>query len=344
MPRSILLRLALLLCVVALAGCGKKGDPLPPGTHVPAPVRDFRAVARGPEVRLSWRAPAGNEAGGGLADVASYLLYREDVAERLASECECRQWELFDTVDLEYPANAFVRGDRVEYILPLAGFERRDLFAFTVAAKSHFDVASTMAPEQIVNLTPPPARVRGLVAAAGERTVRLSWRPSAGAAAYRIYRFAPDARLPATPTTTVPAPPYDDHTVRMGERYAYAVSAIGVGEPPPESRPSEVVIAAPRDRTPPVAPSHLIAIPAPGEVRLSWTGPNEKVAFYRVWRSAGIGEGRPIGRVPGERTTFTDTSVEPGGHYRYRVVAVDSAGNESNPSAWAGAGLEHRRP
>jgi len=344
MVRSILPRLALLLCVVALAGCGKKGDPLPPGTHVPGPVRDFRVVARGPEVRLTWRAPAGNEAGNETADVASYLLYREDVAERIASGCECRQWELFDTVDLEYPANAFVRGDRVEYILPLAGFERRDLFAFTVAARSHFDVASTMAPEQVVNLAPPPARVRGLTVAAGEREVRLSWRPSPGAAAYRIYRFAPGTPVPLSPIATLPGPPCLDRTVRMDERYAYAVSAIGAGEPPPESRPSEVVIAAPRDRTPPVAPSHLIAIPAPGEVRLSWQPPAEKVAFYRVWRSTGIGEGRPIGRVPGERTTFTDTSVEPGGHYRYRVIAVDEAGNESKPSAWAGAGLEHLLP
>jgi len=344
MPRTIPLRLALLLCVVALAGCGKKGDPLPPGTHVPAPVRDFRAVARGPEVRLTWRAPAGNEAGNEPADVAGYLLYREDVAARLASGCECRQWELFDTVDLEYPANAFVRGDRVEYILPLAGFERRGLFAFTVAAKSHFDVASTMAPEQVVNLTPPPPRVRGLAADAGERTVRLSWRPSAGATAYRVYRFAPGAPLPLAPITTLPGPPWLDQTVRMGERYAYVVSAIGAGEPPPESRPSEVVIAAPRDRTPPPPPSHLVAIPVPGEVRLSWQPPAEKVAFYRVWRTAGIGEGSPIGRVPGERTTFTDTSVEPGGRYRYRVIAIDGAGNESKPSAWAGAGLERLLP
>ncbi len=336
--------LVLLLGLTALAACGKKGDPLPPGTHVPAPVRDFRAVARGLEVRLTWRAPEGNEAGGAPADVAGYLLYREDVAQRIASGCECRQWELFDTVDLEYPANAFVRGDRVEYILPLAGFERRGLFAFTVAAKSRFGVASAMAPEQVVNLAPAPPRVRGLKADAGERTVRLSWRPSAGAAAYRVYRFAPGAPPPERPLTTVPAPPFVDRAVRTGERYAYAVSAVGHGEPPPESRLSEVVVATPRDRTPPPPPSHLVAIPLPKEVRLSWQAPEEGVAYYRVWRSTGVGEGRPLGRVPGEQTTFTDTDVHPGGRYRYRVVAVDRAGNESTPSAWVGAGIEASRP
>jgi len=342
--RSALLCLVVAWGVAVVAGCGKKGDPLAPGSHVPAPVRDFQVVARGPEARLSWRVPVANEAGGGPADVAGYLLYREDVAERLASGCDCRQWELFDTVDLEYPANAFVHGDAVEYVLPLAGVERRNLFAFTVAAKSHRDLASAMAPEQVVNLAPPPPPVRGLHADAGEAAVRLSWRPSAGAAAYRIYRFAPQAALPVVPTTTVPAPPYEDGDVRLGETYAYVVTAVGAGAPPPESSLSEAVTAAPRDRTPPPPPTHLLAISAPGEVRLAWDAPPEPIAFYLLWRSAGLDEGQPIGRVAGERATFTDTAVEPGGHYRYRVIAVDAANNESTPSAWATAEGERRRP
>ncbi|RMF84613.1 MAG: hypothetical protein D6739_05690, partial [Nitrospirae bacterium] len=168
--------LAALAALLLLAGCGKKGPPRPPGSHVPPPVRDFRAVARGPEVRLTWRAPAGAPAGGRGAVVA-YDLFREDVAERIASGCECRRWERFDTVDLEYPANAFLRGDRVEYLLPVAGFERRRVYAFTVAARNGYGIASAPAPEQVVNLAPPPPRPRALEAAASERAVRLAWRP-----------------------------------------------------------------------------------------------------------------------------------------------------------------------
>ncbi|RMF77493.1 MAG: fibronectin type III domain-containing protein, partial [Nitrospirae bacterium] len=102
--------------------------------------------------------------------------------------------------------------------------------------------------------------------------------------------------------------------------------------------------ALPADRTPPPPPAGLVALPAAGEIRLSWRAPEEPVAAYRVWRARGAGRLAPLARLPGDRTSYTDRDVEPGRHYRYRVTAVDAAGNESAPSAWAAARLELRLP
>jgi hypothetical protein len=318
--------------VLAAAACGKKAAPLPPGIKAPPPVEGFRATVRGYEVRLSWRSAPLRKGEERPTDVTRYLLYREDVLAREATDCNCRQWELLDTVDLEYPGNAFIQGGRVEYILPLAGYERSRVYAFTVAAENRYGVVSSLAPDRILNVGHPPPPVHGLAASVGETWVDLTWSAVEKATAYHVYRFAPGEELPDTPYATADAPHFTDHQVVLGQPYAYAVTALGKGRYPAESRPSTTVIATPRDLTAPAAPTGLIAVPAGAEVRLSWE-PNgaADLATYRVWRSAGSRTPEAIATVAAERTSYNDTPPA-SGTYRYHLTAVDRHGNESPPS------------
>ncbi|MGH9382215.1 MAG: fibronectin type III domain-containing protein [Thermoanaerobaculia bacterium] len=48
----------LLLTLLAVAGCGRQGDPLPPPSRVPAHVADLKVEQRGDEVRLEFQYPA----------------------------------------------------------------------------------------------------------------------------------------------------------------------------------------------------------------------------------------------------------------------------------------------
>lgn len=330
--RRAIRRGLVIVLVMAVAACGKKGPPLPPGITAPPPVAGFRATVRGYEVRLSWQAAPVAQGDERPTDVTSYVLYREDVLAREAADCDCRQWEVLDTVDAEYPGNAFIEGGRVVYILPLAGYERARVYAFTVAARNRYGVVSTVARERVLNVGQPPPPVEAVTATASESQVELAWPAVPRAAGYHVYRFAPGEEVPDDPYATVDGPAFADQQVELEHTYAYVVTALGKGRYPAESRPSAAVTATPRDRTPPAPPAGLIAVPVGGEVRLSWElGGEADLAAYRVWRSAGSTTPAAIARLSAERTTFDDEPPAAGA-YRYHLTAVDQHGNESPPS------------
>jgi fibronectin type 3 domain-containing protein len=82
------------------------------------------------------------------------------------------------------------------------------------------------------------------------------------------------------------------------------------------------------DTTPPTTPTGLTATPLGGtRVDLSWTASTDNVAVdhYSISRGGGL-----LGTSA--TTSFSDTSVIPGGTYSYAVTAYDSAGNPSPPS------------
>jgi chitodextrinase len=84
------------------------------------------------------------------------------------------------------------------------------------------------------------------------------------------------------------------------------------------------------DTTKPTAPSHLIATAiSASQVDMTWTGSTDDVAVasYRIYR-----DGVTVGQVSAPTTQFSDTSVGPSQRYTYTVTAVDSSGNQSDPS------------
>lgn len=87
-----------------------------------------------------------------------------------------------------------------------------------------------------------------------------------------------------------------------------------------------------RDGEPPGEPRGLTAVARSRRVNLFWARNRESdLAFYRVARATGGGAFAPIGEVT--EPSFKDFQVSNLVTYRYRVTAVDTAGNESSPSA-----------
>ncbi|MEE9180198.1 MAG: hypothetical protein V3U22_04820, partial [Vicinamibacteria bacterium] len=50
--------LALLALTAGSAACGKRGDPLPPLQHIPAPTPKARVSQRGAVILIEWEAPS----------------------------------------------------------------------------------------------------------------------------------------------------------------------------------------------------------------------------------------------------------------------------------------------
>jgi hypothetical protein len=141
-----------------------------------------------------------------------------------------------------------------------------------------------------------------------------------------------------------------DHTAQKGETYRYTaqrVRSVSLGGHTLELRSaiSPPVTVMMRAIFPPHAPTGLEAIPggataADRSIDLSWT-PNTDadLAGYIVYRQDTDSKGIVTGTVTRLNATpvvgpaYRDQTAMAGRRYAYRVTAVDTAGNESAPSA-----------
>jgi hypothetical protein len=160
---------------------------------------------------------------------------------------------------------------------------------------------------------------------------------------------------PAEVKLRTPTQPADgggtiDHTAQMGETYQYTaqrVQSVSLGNHALKLRSpvSSPVMIAMRDTFPPHTPSGLEAVPggataADRSIDLSWTPDSDAdLAGYFVYRQEVDPKGVVTSTVTRLNTTpvagpaYRDQTALAGHRYAYRVTAVDTAGNESAPSA-----------
>jgi cytochrome b involved in lipid metabolism len=202
-----------------------------------------------------------------------------------------------------------------------SGLTNAIAYSFTIKAvnSSGVSVASTAASATPVDRTPPAAPT-GLVAVAGDTQVSLSWSGPADAATYQVFRGATLVGTQAGTTTVVTG-------LANLATYSFTVKAVDAAGN--ISLASTAVSATPVDRTPPAAPTGLVAVAGDAQVSLSWSGPAD-AATYQVFRGATL-----VGTQAG--TTKVVTGLPNGISYTFTVKAVDAAGNASLASTAASA-------
>lgn len=171
------------------------------------------------------------------------------------------------------------------------------------------------------DLDPPPVPADLVVTDITAGSVSLAWTASEAGATYDVRR---DGDLVGSTQNTE----FTDTGLTANTTYAYTVVARDAAEN--ASAPTAPVQAttAP-DTIPPSSPGSLTANPGNATVVLSWTAStdNGSVERYDIYRNDSA---EPVASVtsPG----YTDTGLTNGTLYSYAVVAVDSAGNESDPA------------
>jgi hypothetical protein len=149
--------------------------------------------------------------------------------------------------------------------------------------------------------------------------------------AYHVYDSATGTRLTAAPLRALE---YEDSRIEWGATRCYAVRAIEVvGKSALESDASEPRCEKLVDTFAPAAPKGLSAVSSDGAINLIWEANAETdLAGYYVLR-AQLPETRlvRITTTPVQDASFAD-NVQPGARFVYAVVAVDKAGNISEPS------------
>jgi len=340
--------------LIFTAGCGKRRPPLPPVERVQQRTEFLSGAQQGNEVILSWPAPQRNAPDSSVQSIRRIDVYR--LAEKPGAPLALTEDEfaaratVVGSVTYEQIQTA---GDTLAYrdVLELAGQPTRLRYAIRYVnasgQRAAFSNFLSIEPAARIAQAPTlssPAKVL-------EDSITISWQPPAAnidnstpvnLLGYNVYRTdRSQTERGETPLNADPvnATEFNDQTFKFGEEYTYLVRAVSLGTEGKrvESLNSNSVSITPRDIFPPSAPQGLSINASPQRISLFFAAnPERDVVGYNIFRSTDAAlpkdQWRKLTRTPTDKTTYADDAVEPGVRYYYYVVAVDSAGNVSQPS------------
>jgi len=306
-------------CCVFLGGCGTVGEPLYPALNIPSRVNDLTAVERGDRIDINFTIPSLTTEGLVLKEIGVIELRAGPVPDsgfnlnnwaNSANPVDVRTPDKAGPVHVESPAREFVGKDIVIGVRIANARGRNSDWSNLVT----------------VNVEQPLARPAEFKATAVPQGVSLTWSAAPGYQ-FRLFRQAGQEEKPSALGSTS-GPNYLDASTEYGTTYQYYIQSI---HNKTESDVAGPVSITPKDIFPPAVPAGLTASAGIGSVELAWernTEPDFKE--YRVYRSEAEG---PFSQIADGLVapSYSDHNIESGKHYRYRVAALDQAGNASEP-------------
>lgn len=253
-PWSLRLTLfiTLLLTVVTLTACGRKGPVRPPLASLPMAPTGFTISQQGEDFLLAWTIPAKNQGGEAAEDLNGFRIYR--LVYNAVDGCPtCRDPDQrVAELHLLRPEPA-VRIDKRFYwrdpaVAPGTGHSY--LVVPVTVGRQEGDRATAFRAYQ-----PPPSAPATVTAEAGDRQVQLSWTPPATIPpgtqllGYNLYRRPEPGSYPPVPLNLEPRrePRLVDLAVEGGRTQAYRVTTVvRSGELLLESAPSAEALVTPR--------------------------------------------------------------------------------------------------
>ena len=348
--------LFLVVACLAAIGCGKRRPPLPPVERVQQRTELLSGAQQGNEVILNWPAPQRNAPDSSVQSIRRIDVYR--LAEKpgaplgLTEEEFAARATLVGSVTFEKIQTA---GDTLTYrdALELGGQPTRLRYAlrYVNASGQRAAFSNFLVIEPAARIAQPPTLASPVTIA--EDAITLTWTPPAAnidgstpvnLLGYNVYRLDESQNeLSQTPinSSLVSGTTYTDRNFRFGNEYRYLVRSVslGTGGGQVESLNSNAVPAQPRDTFAPAPPERPSIAPDPSFGRLAiFFAANKEtdVAGYNIFRSTDPNLPKQnwtkLNPELLTRTNFRDEKVESGKTYYYYLVAVDNAGNVSQPS------------
>ncbi len=334
---------------MALAGCGKKGNPLPPLRPVPARIADLTAVRTDGQVELRFTVPSANLDGTTPVAIDRVDIYAIRAAEgetpppagqvadprRLIASLPVRRPVVPGVDEPDTPVSALVPvpGEQVTYVDRTQDAEQGGAVAmFYVAVPATGTGRGRSGPPTPVANVPLgafPETPSNLALANDETEVTATWTAAAEGLAYRVFRV-PDDRSTASELLTAEPLKTAEFKVpaTFGQDVCLAVQAVQVsGAVTTAGTTSEPVCLTPVDRYPPPTPGGLRVVQEGTAVVVLWDAVDAAdLAGYIVLRADGASDNlTPLVAKPIAGTTYRDTTAAAGATYSYAVQAVDSA-------------------
>lgn len=342
-------------CLIAFAsGCASPGPAHPPSLHLPRVVTDLAATRTGNEVALRWTTP--DKTTDGLSIQPPLIA---EICRKLATQsATCTPVKRLPVHPGSSQATDALPSSLTADPATLLTYRVQILNANGHSAGlSHPAFAAAgSAPPPVEDVKITPVREGAMV----------EWKPQSISSFIDLDRTLIPATTAKKPSTRQPrqltlATPAEVHlqagrqtadpggtidpTAQRGETYRYTAQRVRVftlGGHALEIRsvPSPAITTLMRDTFPPATPTGLAAVPGTGSIDLSWEPNTEPdLAGYIVYRQP-VGSDGTFTAAPSRLTptpipapAFSDLTAATGQTYSYRIVAIDSAGNQSPPSA-----------
>ncbi len=329
---------ALLTLALALIGCGRKTDPVPPQAAIPAPIDDLSYQFLEAGVVLEWTYPRKSKDGREIGKVRQFILYKSD----LADEEYCHECPATVTSVRKIDPRSIRLGQKVRikdtHLVP--GHH----YAYSVVAHCGWNITSQKSNRISFWWDTPPAAPSSVRAEQVEEKVKISWAPVernikgdslGGKLSYQIFGKDTGAfkLLGNTPGSTS----YYDQ-LPDGDSYKYQIRAVnlfkGTSIPGPYS---QVVFFTPVDRTPPPVPEIVSIIHTRQGPRILWeriSAPD--LGGYRVYRRQNQNDKWNLIVETGPKAfsfvdeSLTDRDREQAWHYTITSVDQASPTNESD--------------
>lgn len=323
-----------LLFALALAGCGRMGDPIPPGEALLSAPATPTAAGRENRILLRWSAPK-TTVGGKRAEAPT--AYRVERSQWAPGETPCETCpEAARTAGTVDAAQRRERGEPAEFfsdaaltggwtyryrVYPVDDRGREGRPSAPVTISWHALPAPVVHAEPMNRgarilvdaspVAPPPYSFSGLAVYDADGRLRLQL--PAGTLAGEILDLPNDRVADFTCRWALAAP--DGATLES------AAAPLSV---------------TPRDLAPPEPPRELIAMGETRAITLHWLPavgePYALIVLERAPEGAEDAAWTELARLPGNTLSYADRGLAPGARYRYRAVALDAAGNPSAPS------------
>lgn len=234
---------------------------------------------------------------------------------------------------------AAVVGGRIVARLPLEEIPTEPPYAYTFRAQTFAgrlkSPDSNLASFVPLPPPPPPTDVALEPEPAG---IKLTWsevETEEEIEGFNVYRRLPMAEHYPEPLATPLAEQteYVDRSAQFGTRYVYAITTVGMKSPLVESSLSEEMPIEFVDDFAPAAPPRPVLLAESGRTRLVWDASREgDVVGYLVFVRQDGGDSVQLTPEPLETAEYIHEGTVSGATYVYFVVAVDEAGNRSEPS------------
>jgi hypothetical protein len=329
---------AIIILSIVVAGCGRKTQPVPPGTIRPKAITDlsYRITQKGAE--LTWTVPVRNRDGTPIYYINSFQLFR---AETPVNE-SCPGCPPRFEVPIKIPYDA--RPEEAKKMV----YEDRTLktgIFYTYEVRTVRGWLSASDPSNRVSFAwhIPPAPPENVATETMPDTVRIYWgHPDSWSdgshldkeIAYRVYRTRFDEKDWKDISGPIKSNEFLDKKLKHGLRFQYMVkSVLDYHGTEIISEPAGLAEAFPRDVLPPSPPSGLVAVAGKQVVELLWQENAETdLAGYFIYRRDKRGLIDRINKEPVPIPRFPDRTGLAPGKYTYWVTAADRTGNESPPS------------